>query len=168
MGREVTTLMADELSDFGRRLAQVADGSAMRRIVNKAGMAGKKSALDAAEKDLGDRAFSGMRRKVKLSAGFDTVGDSQVKINFRPPGLWRLAEDGRNKSGGIFPRAGNRKGKGTVGGRAVMTPQGPRARSGFGPSRGLGTFTEAVNDAQREVPKAAARQFADEVRKVVR
>lgn len=161
--------MADELVDFGQRLEQVVGGAAMRRIVNKAGMAGKRAAQEAAEADLGgDRVFSGFRRRVPLNAGFDAVGGDQVKINFRPAGLWRLAESGRQKSGPIFPRTGIRKGKGVVYRRAVRTPHGYRARSSYSKSRGLNTFSDAVKDSRREVPKAAARQFRTEVSRVVR
>lgn len=159
----------DELADFGRRLSTLTDSAATGRIANKAGMAGKKAAMDAAADDLGgDRAFSGMRRRVQLSAGYDDAGQGRVQINFRPVGLWKLAEAGRRRSGPIYPRAGSRKGLGVTKGRAVRTPEGPRARSSFKPSRGLNTFSDAVKDARREVPKAAAEQFRDEIRRVVR
>ena len=151
-----------ELAAFGKRLGDVVDGDAQRRMLNKAGAAGKKSALDAAARDLGgDRSFSGMRRRTKLNAGYDLRGDSEVVINFRPAGLWKLASEGRRRSGAIVPR--KRGGK-----KALMTPHGPRARSSYGRSRGSHTFDDAVRDAQREIPKAAFRQFQDEVRKVVR
>lgn len=154
--------MANELGDFGRRLESLVDGPVMQRMAAKGGAAGKRVALEAVSKDLGsDRAFSGMRRRTGLSAGYDNQGGGVVAINFRPAGLWKLAEDGRNKSGKIKPRA--RGGK-----KAVMTPRGPRRSSTYGPSRGLGTFTDAVHDAQREVPKAAHEQFVAEIRRVVR
>ena len=102
-----------------------------------------------------------MRRKVALSAGYDDAGAGRVEIKFRPAGMWNLAEQGRRGTKPILPR---KRG----GDRAVMTPQGPRARSTSTPSRGLGTLKDAMRDAQTEVPKAAAKQFTDEVRKVVR
>jgi hypothetical protein len=149
--------MADDLAAFGAKLEQVVSGRSMRSVVSKAGAAGKKAALDAAADDLGgDRRFSGMRRKVALSAGYDAAGDSRATINFRPAGLWKLAEDGRHRSGPIRPRRA----------RAVMTPQGPRASSSYGASRGLNTFTDANKDARREVPKAAAKAFYAEVGRV--
>jgi hypothetical protein len=48
-----------------------------------------------------------------------------------------------------------------------MTPQGPRARSSYSPSRGLNTYDDAVKDAQRQVPKAAFRQLQAEIARVV-
>jgi hypothetical protein len=149
--------MASDLAAFGAKLEKVVSGQAMRRVMSKAGAAGKKAALDAAADDLGDRRFSGMRRKVALSAGYDDLGDTRVTINFRPAGLWKLAESGRHSSGPIRPR----------GGRAVMTPQGPRAVSSYGSSAGLNTFTDANKDARREVPKAAAAAFRAEVGRVL-
>lgn len=161
--------MARTLADFGRDLSKLTDGAAIRRVVQAGGMAGKEAVQDAAASDLGsDRAFSKMRRKVPLSTGFDVEGDESVRIKFRPPGLWVLAESGRKREGPIYPRAGSRKGRGAVRGRAVMTPQGPRARSSFKPSRGLNTYSDAVQGARRKVPKAAAKQFTEEVRKVAR
>jgi hypothetical protein len=152
--------MAGELADFGRRVSDVVSPGAVRRMVGKAGMAGKKSALEAAAKDLGgDRAFSNWRRRIALSAGYDDTGGSTVRINFRPAGMWQLAEQGRRGSGPIRPKRGK---------QAVRTPQGLRARSSYGRSRGLNTFTDAVKDAQREVPKAAAKQFREEVARAVR
>lgn len=161
-------LVPDELTAFAHRLSTLTDPDALRRIADKGGMAGKKAALDAAARDLGgDRRFSGMRRKVALSAGYDIQGTA-AHINMRPAGLWILAESGRQQSGPIYPRGGARKGRGPVRGRAVRTPQGIRARSSYGPSRGLDTFSDAVRDARRDVPKAAAKQFTDEVRRIVR
>jgi hypothetical protein len=149
--------MANDLAAFGAKLEQVVSGTATRRVMAKAGAAGKKAALDAASDDLGDRRFSGMRRKVALSAGYDAVGDTRITINFRPAGLWKLAESGRRSSGTIRPRRG---------GRAVMTPQGPRASSSYSSSRGLNTFSDANKAARRDVPKAAAKAFYAEVGRV--
>jgi hypothetical protein len=150
-----------ELADFANRIGKLGDPATTRRVLGKAGMAGKKAALDAAAADLGDGAFSGMRRQVKLAAGYDVAGDDQVQINFRPSGLWQLAERGRQGTKPIVPR--KRGGK-----RAVLTPGGPRASSTSTPSKGLGTYTDAVKDAQRRVPEAAFRQFQSEISKVVR
>ena len=154
--------MARTLADFGRDVSSITDPAAVGRLLRAGGMAGKDAALKAAADDLGgDRSFSGMRRKAALSAGYDDVGGSQVQVNFRPAGLWKLAESGRQRSGKIVPRK--------RGGRhALLTPAGPRASSSYGPSRGLGTFSDAVKDAQREVPKAAAKQFQSEVARAMR
>jgi hypothetical protein len=133
----------------------------MRRVLAKAGAAGKQSALEAARGDLGgDMAMSNLRKgKAKLSAGYDAVGGTEVAINFRGP--WKLAEAGRHKSGAIRPK--KRGGK-----RALMTPLGPRAASRYGPSRGLDTYTDAVKKAERSVPKAAFRQIQAEIGKALR
>jgi len=149
-----------ELASFGRRIENIVSPAALERMAAKAGAAGKASALDAATHDLGDRRFSGMRRKAALGAGWDDIGGGQVAINFRPAGLWRLAESGRKGTKPIRPRRAS-------GRRAVLTPDGPRARSTSKPSRGLNTYTDAVRDARRSVPKAAAKQFTAEVRKAV-
>lgn len=161
--------MASELVDFGKRVSKIVDPAVVKRIVMAGGLAGKEAALDAASKDLGgDRAFSGLRRKVSLGAGFDDVGNSQIRINFRPAGLWKLAESGRRAGKPIYPRGGSRRGKGVIYGRAVSTPQGPRARSTTGAWGGKGTFTDAVRDARVKVPRAAFKQFQAEVRRVVK
>jgi hypothetical protein len=152
----------NELSGFVGRLEQVVGPAAVDRIRHKAGAAGKKAALKAASSDLGgDRAMSNFKSgKVKLGAGYDLVGAHEVKINFRPVGLWSLASAGRRSSGTIKPK--RRGGK-----KAVLTPRGPRARSTFGRSSGLSTYEDAVKDAKRDVPRAAAAQFRVEIRKVV-
>lgn len=177
--------MSNELTAFAHRLEQVTDPDALRRIVTAGGRAGKEAAEDVARRDLGgDRAFSGLRRKVPLNATARNEGDSLVRIGFSPAGLWMLAEKGRTKSGQIWRRGQRTTKSGRVvsfrGKRssatsfaegehapAVLTPYGPRARSSYKRSRGLNTFTDAVKQAQREVPKAAAKRFTQEVAKVV-
>lgn len=151
--------MAGELIDFGNRVGQIVDPATVKRILLAGGMAGKKVALEAAASDLGaDRAFSGLGRRVSLSAGFDDAGSTQIKLNLRPKGLWMLAERGRRPGKPILPKRA----------LALNTPEGPRAASTTGAWGGKGTYTDAVNDARREVPKAAAKQFRVEVAKVVR
>ena len=148
-----------DLASFGNRMQRITSGSVKRSILTKAGMAAKKAALDAAEDALGgDRSFSGMRRKAKLGAGFDTTGDSRIQLNLRPAGLWSLAESGRRASGPIRPRAK----------KAVLTPMGPRSRSSFGPSRGNDAVSNAWKHAAQDAPRAARKQFAVEVRKLVK
>ena len=111
--------------------------------------------------------FSGLGR-APLGAGFDDVGSTQIRLNFRPAGLWKLAESGRRAGKPIYPRSGRRKGTGVTHGRAVLTPAGPRARSTTGAWGGKGTFTSAVREARIKVPKAAFRQFQIEVARVVK
>lgn len=156
-------MAGDELSDFGRRVERIVGRDALGRIMSKAGAAGKKAALDAASSTLGaDRRMSNFRRGrgPRLGAGYDIVGQ-EVHVNLRPAGMWKLAQSGRRSSGSIRPK--RRGGK-----KALNTPWGPRASARYGPSRGLGTWDKAVREAGDNVPKAAARQFTDEVRRAMR
>jgi hypothetical protein len=146
-----------DLSAFGDKLEKIMSPQVLERVVNAGGMAAKRAALSAAAADLGgDRSMSGMRRKVSLGAGFDRTGATSVTLNFRPAGLWLLASQGRRSSGRIYPK--KRGGK-----RAVVVNGSVRAYSRYGPSRGLNTFDDAVKEARRDVPRAAARQFFAEV-----
>jgi hypothetical protein len=164
--------MADDFAQVRKTVDQLTDivsGAPMSRVAEKAGQAGKKAALDAATKSLGgDRRFRNFKGKPPLNAGYDQAGATSVLINFRPSGLWNLAQSGRQGSGRIYPRGvtakGNsRKGRGHQTHRAVMTPNGPRAHSSYGHSRGLGTFDDALNMAQIKVPEAASDQFDVEI-----
>jgi hypothetical protein len=147
------------LTDWGARASKLGSPAIYKKVARAGGMAGKESALEAASRDLGgDRAFSGMRRKVKLGVGFDQTGPTEITINFRPGGLWTLAQQGRRSSGPIRPKR-----KRALVGRAF----GPVGASRFGPSRGLGTFTDAVTVAKKRVPKAAHAQFVIEVARVM-
>lgn len=97
------------------------------------GQAGKKATFDELQSDLGpDRGFSGLRRKVKLGAGYD-VG-ANVVLNLRPAGLWVLLDKGRRRSKTIRPR---KKG----GAKALITPYGYRASAKSTPSKGKKTLT---------------------------
>lgn len=159
----MTDLANSGLADFGRRVELIVGKPAMGRIMHKAGGAGKKSALDAAAKDLGsDRRMSNFRggRGPALGAGYDLKG-TEVHLNLRPAGMWKLADSGRRSSGVIIPK--RRGGK-----QALSTPWGPKASSSFGPSRGLGTWDDTVRDAHDEVPKAAFRQFKAEVSRAMK
>jgi hypothetical protein len=151
-----------ELAAFGEKVKKITDPGSLSRIVMAGGMAGKKAALEAASSDLGgDRSFSGMRRKAALGAGFDRTGGTEVTLNFRPAGLWRLASQGRTSSGVIKPR--RRGGKRALAGSGF----GPRASSRYGRSRGLDTYDDAVKKARTDVPKAAFKQFVVEVGSVM-
>ena len=155
-------MASSTLSSFGDKVAKVVEPAAVKRVVMAGGMAGKKASLEAASSDLGgDRAFSGMRRQVSLGVGFDDLGGTSIRLNFRPVGLWMLAERGRRGSGTIRPRRS--------GGKRAVTPAAgvARASSRWGPSRGLKTYTEAVKKSQTQVPKAAHRQFRVEVARAV-
>lgn len=160
--------MTDEMTRYVGRMMTMVDDQARGRMMKAAGFAAKVEALRTVAEDLGpDRQFSNWRRKVQLGAGFDLVG-SQVRVNHRPVGMWLLADRGRYSAGSIYPRQGNRKGRTVLAARAVMTPQGPRARSSFGQSRGLKTFVTAAAREREAAPKAAAKQLTDEVRRFVR
>jgi hypothetical protein len=151
-------MASSELAAFGTKLEKIVSGPAIRRVVAAGGRAGKESALEAAAADLGgDRAFSGMRRKAPLGAGYDDGGGTSVTLNFRPAGLWRLASQGRRSSGVIKPR--RRGGKRALAGNGF----GPVSASRYGRSRGLSTYDDAVKKAQTTVPKAAFKQFVTEV-----
>lgn len=160
--------MAGELIAFGNRIGRITDPGAIKRVTLAAGMAGKTAVFGAAADDLGpDRAFSGLGRKVSLSAGFDVVSPTSIKLKFRPPGLWKLAESGRRGGYAIRPRR-RLGGEGSGHAPALRTPDGWRAATVGGAWGGKGTFTSAVRAARVAVPRAAFRQFQIEVRRIVR
>jgi hypothetical protein len=137
------------LAAFGNKFGNFPQ-NASNGMVRAGGMAGKKAGLDAAKEDLGgDRAMSNLKRgRARLNVGYDQVGSTSVRINFRGP--WKLADEGRRASGTIRPRRG----------RALRMPDGSfRARSRYGTSRGLNTLDDAISKARREVPRAAAKAF---------
>lgn len=155
-----------ELGAWGAKLTGILDPSAMHRIARAVGLVAKQEAGGAARRSLGaDAAMSNFKGgRARLSAGFDEDG-SRVTVNFRGP--WALADKGRKASGPIFPKAGKAKGKGVVAGRAVMTPMGPRARSGFGPSRGLDTLSDASRDIEQVAGKTAFKQLQSEIGRII-
>jgi hypothetical protein len=158
------------LDVYVRRLYGMVDDAAMRRIGRAAGFAGKDAGMDAARESLGqDRAMSNFKKgKVPLNVGFDQGAKaSEVVLRHGPPGLWMLADKGRQASGPMYPRTGSRKARKGTPGRAVMTPQGPRASSSYGPSRGLGTLRKAAGKERTAVPKAAFKALQIEMARVV-
>ena len=147
-----------ELSEVGDRLARLGEPATIDRVVAAAGKAATAAVEDAAAADLGgDRSFSRMRSKGSLTAA-PTAAAGGVSIEFRPAALWHLAQSGRRGSSPIRPRTK----------RAVVTPQGPRARSTSAPSRGLGTVDKAVAGAMVAVGPAARAQYRDEIASVVK
>lgn len=164
-----TGFSASVLSAYVANLESVLDADANKRITRAAGFAAKDAGLEAAADKLGgDRAMSGYKNgNIKLGVGFDT-GPWRVDMNHRPKGLWLLADEGRKRSGGIYPRRGRRKGSTPTPGRAVLTPFGPRAASSFGPSRGTGVFKLAAAREREAAPKAAWRQLQAEFRRITR
>jgi hypothetical protein len=164
------------LSSYAQRLYQLVDDDAMRRIGRAAGFAGKDAGLDAARETLGpDRAMSNFKGgRVPLSVGFDQGAKAtEVVLKHGPKGLWILADEGRQRDGRIYPRkVSGKTGKAYRGysasaGRAVMTPQGPRSASSYGPSRGLGTLSKAAGRERTAVPKAAFKALQIEMARVV-
>lgn len=151
--------MADDFAAIRKwveKVEHVVDASATRRILDKAGAVTMKASLEAAAGSLGgDRRFGNWKRGPALSAGYDAASSTEVVIKFRGP--WKLAEKGRTSSGVIRPKRA----------RAVRVPGGLRARSSYGRSRGLRTYTTASTKASTAVPKAAHDQFRAEIRKVV-
>lgn len=159
------------IEDYTRKLYGLVDDDAMRRISRAAGFAGKDAGIEAVTETLGaDRAMSNFKGgRVKLGVGFDPgIKATEVVLKHGPPGLWMLADKGRNNSGRIYPRVNGRKGRGPQPGRAVMTPQGPRAASSYSRSRGLGTLRRAAAKERTAVPKAAFRALQVEIGRVVR
>lgn len=141
----------DPVNRWLDKVEKIVDADAQKRIVKAMGEAGKKAALDSARASLGgDRKMRNLKGAA-LSAEFDTGGAGDGAVRFGGP--WRLAEEGRRKSGMIRPR---RK-------RAVLTQRGPRAYSRYGRSRGLKTYTNAVDKARTTVPKAGHDQLLDEI-----
>lgn len=143
--------MADDLSALAGDLRTLLDQA--EPLQHAVGQFGKETATDVVQRQLGaDRSLSGMRRRVRLSAGYDT--GSPVVLNLRPAGLWTLADKGRRRRGKITPR---RRG-GFV---AVMTPRGPRASSSSTPSRGLNVVRDTERDIDAGVERAAADALGD-------
>jgi hypothetical protein len=157
-------MAASELIGLSERLGHVFDSGAQKRIVTAGGIAGKKASLLAAAKSLGsDLAMSNFKKgKVKLQVGFDVVSDHEVKMNYRPDGIWILADKGRKRSKTV-----RRKKK--QGGTFVMPPASPSFRSSFisQPSRGVGTLTDAINAAKEAAPLAAYAQVNIEIAKAI-
>ena len=142
-------------SAFGAQLSTIVGTSSLTTVQHAMGAAGKESATKAAVRDLGgDRAMSGLRRKVALSSGYDLEGDNVI-VHLRPKGLWMLANTGRHKQGVIRPRKGK---------KAVRTPMGLRRTSHYTPSRGLHTVDDAIEDMTKTVPVAAAKAVAANIR----
>jgi hypothetical protein len=150
--------LAAELGKFERKLYDTVSGDALRRIQHAGGKAAKDAGLDAASDKLGaDRAMSNFRGgRVRLGVGYDLTGTASVDVNFRPAGLWKLADEGRRKTVTVRPK--RRGGK-----KAVLTPFGPRASARVGPSRGLGVLRTSIARAQVETPRAAFKQLQSEL-----
>jgi len=131
------------------RIGSVASGESLRRVQRYVGNVTKRAALRGPESTLGpDRAMSHFRGGHKaLRAGYDLISEG-ILLRFKPVGLWLLADRGRRSSGTIRPKRKS-------GHKALATPEGARARSHYGPSRGLHTYAIS-NEAVRVVAGPAA------------
>lgn len=160
--------MADTLASLSGDISRLQKELSSDAMMTRVGLAAKKAALEAAERDVGsDRVMSGFRRSnAKLNARYDIVSNSAVKLELYPKGLWMLANDGRRRlppGGRIVPKA-RRNGRA----KALNTPYGPRASVRASRSKGLGTLADAERDAEREGYKAADRQVEIAIRTVFR
>ena len=164
-----TGFEATAISAYLRKLESTLGEDARRRIMRAAGGEAKKGGLSAAEDTLGaDRAMSNFKRgRVPLRLGYDEAS-WQLSMNHRPVGVWFLAERGRKASGAIYPRVNGRKSRIASNGRAVVTPQGPKASSSYGPSRGLRTFTIAAARERKGGTDGAWRALQAEFRRITR
>jgi len=140
--------MSSELADLSRDLSGLFD--TLEPVQHAMGAAGKAAALDQVARDLGgDRTMSGLRRRVKISAGYD-IDERGVTLNLRPIGLVILAHGGRKRTTQILPRR-------RAGAKALLTPQGPRANAWSLPSRGHNTISKTIARCADTVPKAALK-----------
>jgi hypothetical protein len=165
----------DDIGSYARRMYDLLDTPTQRAVANAAGRAAKDEAFDAARPTLGgDMVMSRFKSgKVELKI-FDTMGKSPgtVVLKHGPAGLWKLADEGRKGTAPIYPRTkkatggkpAGRTGSKALGGRAVMTPQGPRSQSRYTPSRGLGTFKRAAAAERRSAPPAGFHELQRQIR----
>lgn len=162
-------LMAETFASVAAKIDRVERAMSDKDMMTRVGLAAKKAALEAAERDVGsDRTMSGFRRKsAKLNARYDITGVSAVNLELYPKGLWMLANDGRRRlpaGGRVVPKVR----RGGSGSKALNTPYGPRRSVKASRSKGLGTLADAETDAQREAYKAADRQVDLVIRTVFR
>lgn len=160
--------MVDTFVSLNAKVDKLSKALSDDEMMARVGMAAKKAALGAAERDVGsDRVMSGFRRKnAKLNARYDVTGRSAVELQLYPKGLWMLANDGRRRlpaGGRVVPKT-RRGGKA----KALDTPWGPRTSVRGSRSKGLGTLADAETDAQRDAFKAADRQVDVVIRTVFR
>jgi hypothetical protein len=121
------------------------------------GGAGKKAAHTELEEALGaDRSFSGLRRRVRLSAGYDL--GQPVVLNMRPKGLVILADRGRTRTTRILPRSRR-------GAQALAIPGvGVRAHAMSRPSRGHDVIDKTIARCEIDCPKAVEDELATMIR----
>lgn len=144
--------MADDLNDLAVSLGKLLDNS--EPLQHALGQFGKETALEEAQRSLGsDKQFSGMKRKVRLGAGYDM--GTPVVLNLRPGGLWILADEGRKRSGEIRPKRRRRTSSGRP--PALRTPRGIRSSSRYRPTRGLDTIRNVMKTLDKGIEGAALK-----------
>jgi hypothetical protein len=121
--------------------AKLTSPEAVRRLKRE----GIKAATDAAQ-DVGHRHRLRNWQGRRLDAH---EGNDAAELT----GPWRLFDEGRKSRGEITPR-----------GRALSTPEGPRAGSHYGPSRGIGVYRDASHAAQAKVPRAVHEEWQGVIR----
>jgi len=157
--------VADTFASLSNDVARLQKELSSDAMMTRVGLAAKKAALEAAERDVGsDRVMSGFRRRnARLNARYDVTGNSAINLELYPKGLWMLANDGRRRmppGGRVYPRK--------RGSKALNTPWGPRASVSASRSKGLGTLADAERIALDEAYKAADRQVEVAIRTVFR
>lgn len=151
------------MASFGevdRKLAAVQQGFSSPRVVRRAGLAAKKAGLDVAAEVAGsDRRLSHWgRRGLALGVGFDETGPTEVTLNLRPSGPWKLMEQGRPGGKTITPRK--------RGGKALSTPYGPRRSVVQGPMAGKRAISSTYERGADDARKAAIAEVNAILREV--
>ena len=148
-------------AEVGSKLAAVERGLTDPRVIRAAGMAAKRAALDVANDVTGgDGRLSGWgKRGVKLGVGFDQTGATEVTINLRPGGPWKVMEQGRNGGKLIKPKKRS-------GAKALATPFGPRRSVVQGAMAGKGAVSKSHEQGARDAVRAAEREVAQILREV--
>ena len=149
-------------AEYGAALASTLDEDALTRMSHAAGRAGRDAATHQIKRKLGaDQAMSNWKlhkaRNTKVTAGYDLRKPESVDVNMRPKGLVILSTKGRRGYGIIDTDRYS----------AVRTPDGPRAYSTWGPSRGTGLLAEAREDMAEDVPKAHQKAYVAELRRAM-
>lgn len=153
--------MADSFAAFARKMEEVERGFTSPRVVRAAGMAAKKAGLEVAQDVAGsDRRLSGWgKRGITLAVGFDQTGDTEVTLNLRPGGPWKVLEQGRRGGKLITPKKRS-------GAKALNTPFGPRRSVRLGATAGKGAITKAYEAGADKAHRAAAAEVQAILREV--
>lgn len=136
--------VADSFGSFARKVDKISRELTDESMLRSVGMAGKRIGTEAVTRDIGDLSMSNWRRgrPINLGARFDVLGDNSVEVSPRRGGRgpMRVLNDGRKP--GVSRR-----------GRPV---------SG---SRGKGTWSDATQAMERELPKVAHQHVTKVLRR---